>query len=186
MSELAPSPNTPPPPQAPSVRSDRLRLLLAGLIGALLASVAFLIVLLVQARGPAEAVPPRVKSAPLGQPFGQSFDDMMRDMQQRMRNMGGGFRLQLGAGGDIDLRVHEEGDDVVVVAKVEGAIEGKFDMKVNGRFFTLSGQRRLGGGAFQGTVSFSQSITLPADVDATKMTSEFKDGVVRVRLPKKN
>ena len=57
--------------------------------------------------------------------------------------------------------------------------------KRQGRSFTLRGQRKLGGGGMLGTMSFQQSITLPADVDQSKMTSEVKDGVLRVRLPKK-
>lgn len=120
-------------------------------------------------------------------PFAQ-IDRMMQRMHQRMqrgmRNFGGGFTLRLG-GNDADLDVREEPDAVIVTARVKDAVAGKFDIKVNGRQFTLRGQRRIGGGAFQGVVSFSQSVSLPADVDPTGMTSKFENGVLRVRLPKK-
>ena len=32
--------------------------------------------------------------------------------------------------------------------------------------------------------SFERSFTLPDDADATKVTSEFKDGMLKVHLPK--
>jgi HSP20 family molecular chaperone IbpA len=170
-----------------------VRLLLAGLVGALLASVVFLSVMLL--RSPPPAAAPAAAAArstapdpadPLGGLFGRGLQDMMRDMQQRMRGFGGGggFTLRLG-GDDLTLDVEEEGDAVVVVARIQDAVEGKFDVKVDGRLFTLRGERRVGQPGMQASVSFSQSVSLPADVDPTKMTSEFKDGVLRVRLPKK-
>jgi HSP20 family protein len=173
-----------------------VRLGLAALCGALFTAACFLAVLLARsapeaprpaafAGAPAAPKQPRAGAAPApSAPSG--LGDVLRDMQRRMRDLsgGGGFSLRFG-GDDVDLEVEEEGDTVVVVARVQGAVEGTFDVKVNGRFFTLSGERRLGGGPVAGTFRFTQTITLPADVDASRMTSELKDGVLRVRLPKK-
>jgi HSP20 family molecular chaperone IbpA len=187
-------PSRTPPPR----RAERLHLFLAGLVGALTTAVVFLSILLLRSDPPASPSRPEAGEAASGpsavapdpgrpgSPVGQGLQDLMRGMQRRMQNLssGGGFTLRLG-GDDVDLQLQEEADAVIVVARVKDAVADKFNVQVNGRLFSLTGERRLGSGGFKGTVSFSQSLTLPADVDSTGMTSEFKDGVLRVRLPKR-
>ncbi len=141
--------------------------------------------------------PPGAASAPgqpgagAGQGLGGIFGQLQQQMQQAFKGFGRGgaggpntFSFRLG-GDDADLDVQEDPDSVIVVAKVKGAIAEKFDIQVDGRMFTLRGERRIGGGAMTGTMSFSKSVSLPSEVDVSKMISEVKDGELRVRFPKK-
>ena len=223
-------------PSGHSRRQERVRLLLAGLVGALLASLVFLTLELVRkpsgrespglsalGRGNLVAVPTTPGAVPYdpdadpdaqapgsqapgsqapgaqapgsqaGSPFGQGLGSLLGRMQQQMKQAfggtatgsgGGGFTFRFG-GDDTSLDAEDAGDAIIVIAKVKDAVTDKFDIQIEGRSFTLRGQRKLGGGGMLGTMSFQQSITLPADVDQSKMTSEVKDGVLRVRLPKK-
>jgi HSP20 family molecular chaperone IbpA len=184
----------PPDPQTsrtpPPRRVERLHLFLAGLVGALCTAVIFLTVLLLRSEQP--RTPDRPQKAAtsdpgrLASPRAQTLPDPGPGAWPRLPNLGsaGAFTLRLG-GEDVDLKLEEDAEAVWVVARVKNAVADKFNIQVQGRIFSLAGERKIGSGGFQGTVSFSQSLTLPADVDPTRMTSEFKDGVLRVRLPKK-
>lgn len=174
------------PPAPPARKGEALRLLLAGLIGALLTAAIFLAVLL--ARGASAPTAPTPAAAEADGPGSAGLRGLLGGLQKRFRSLGssGGFALRIG-GDDVDLSVEEETDAVVVVARVKDAIADKFDIRVDGRAFTLRGERKLSapGGLGAGTVAFSQTIHLPADVDPARMTSAFRDGVLRVRLPKR-
>lgn len=176
--------------------SERVRLWLAFFVGALCATVAFLVLELVRKETRTSAAPVAVASdtgapvspdpnapPPRADPLGQLFQQMTRGFGQAFGGGGsrGGFTFRFGSD-DVDLDVQDEGDAIVVVAKVQGAIEGKFRIRVDGDTFTLTGERQLGS---HGSMSFSKSVSLPAPVDSSRMTQSLKDGVLRVRLPKR-
>jgi HSP20 family protein len=69
---------------------------------------------------------------------------------------------------DIDVSVHEG----VITLKGERKLEKKSDDEKHHRIESFYG-------------SFARSFVLPADVDQAKITAESRDGVLTVRLPKK-
>jgi HSP20 family protein len=69
---------------------------------------------------------------------------------------------------DIDVSVHEG----VITIKGERKLEKKSDDEKHHRIESFYG-------------SFSRSFVLPADVDEAKISAESRDGVLTVRLPKK-
>ncbi|MCX7722332.1 MAG: Hsp20/alpha crystallin family protein [Verrucomicrobiae bacterium] len=85
-------------------------------------------------------------------------------------------------------------DENEYLIKVELAGLSKDDVKVTveGGTLTISGERKIEkeekGKRFHRVEraygSFMRSFTLPDDADAANVTAEFKDGVLRVHLPK--
>lgn len=90
------------------------------------------------------------------------------------------------------LDLSETGDAVEVKMDVPGIMSADIDVRINGNLLTISGQRkeekeekgrtyhrieRRSGG-------FSRSITLPCAVDESKIDAQYRDGILRVILPK--
>jgi HSP20 family protein len=88
-----------------------------------------------------------------------------------------------------------ESDDHEVVIKAELPEMKREDIHVSfeNNVLTLKGERRRGhdvkGEAFQRAErfygTFSRSFTLPATVDAARISASYKDGVLTVRLPQR-
>jgi HSP20 family protein len=90
----------------------------------------------------------------------------------------------------VDL--YEKDDHFVIKAELPGI--GKEDIKVDlkDRVLTLSGERIYDNEVKEENYyrkersygKFQRAFALPADVDSDKITAEFKDGVLRVEVPK--
>jgi HSP20 family protein len=92
-----------------------------------------------------------------------------------------------------NVDIHETPDALVLEADLPG-IEGKdLDVRVEDNMLTIRGERK-----FEAKVSeedylrleraygtFSRSFSLPHTVDAEKVDAEYKNGVLTVRLPKR-
>ena len=96
--------------------------------------------------------------------------------------------------GSAQVSLNEKGNDYVVTAKIPGAKRGDINVRLSGRLLTLSSSAKGGSRqtANNGQVtqqnqfasSFQQAFTLPGPVDAAKMKSKFKDGVLTLTIPK--
>jgi HSP20 family protein len=90
----------------------------------------------------------------------------------------------------VDL--YEKDDQFVIKAELPGV--GKDDIKVDlkDRVLTLSGERTYDNEVKEENYyrkersfgKFQRAFRLPADVDSDKIKAEFKDGVLRVEVPK--
>ena len=90
----------------------------------------------------------------------------------------------------VDL--YEKDDHFVIKAELPGI--GKDDIKVDlkDRVLTLSGERIYDNEVKEENYyrkersygKFQRAFALPADVDSDKITAEFKEGVLRVEVPK--
>jgi HSP20 family protein len=86
----------------------------------------------------------------------------------------------------------ENGKEYTIKADLPEVKKEDIDVKVENGVLTLSGERRVEKStddekehrreAFYGR--FARSFSLPEDVDATKITADCKDGVLKVHLPK--
>ncbi|MBN1237115.1 MAG: Hsp20/alpha crystallin family protein [Gammaproteobacteria bacterium] len=86
----------------------------------------------------------------------------------------------------------ESGKEYTIKADLPEVKKEDIDVKVENGVLTLSGERRVEKStddekehrreAFYGR--FSRSFSLPEDVDASKISADCKDGVLKVHLPK--
>jgi len=90
------------------------------------------------------------------------------------------------------IDVSETGKMIVVNAEIPGIDAKNIDISLNGRVLTIKGERKQEQEEKEGSYhrmerrygSFSRSFELPADVDADKIKAKYKDGVLKLNLPK--
>jgi len=88
--------------------------------------------------------------------------------------------------------IYETENEIVVKAEIPGLKKEDVKLSVQDNVLTLSGERKFEEETKKenyvrverGYGSFTRSFTLPAYVDATKISAEFKDGLLEVKLPK--
>jgi len=89
--------------------------------------------------------------------------------------------------------IHEQDGNLVLKAELPGIDPKDVDVRVENNVLTLRGERKLDSEVKRENYhrversygSFSRSFTLPSVVDTDKIKAEFKDGVLRLVLPKK-
>lgn len=150
---------------------------------------------LLQAAPAAPVVPPQAATNPWS-----AMNAQMNRMQAQMNRMlnsafqnPGGMDFIDGQG-SAQVSLNETGNDYVVTAKIPGAKQGDINVRLSGRLLTLSSSAKGGSRqtANNGQVTqqsqyasnFQQAFTLPGPVDAAKMKSNFKNGVLTLTIPK--
>jgi HSP20 family protein len=102
------------------------------------------------------------------------------------------FPMDFEGYGIVDLDMYQTGNDVVIEASIPGINPDDINISVTGDVLTIKGEvkeekenkeadyhireRRYG--------SFSRSITLPTQVVTDKANAEFKNGILKLTLPK--
>jgi HSP20 family protein len=96
-----------------------------------------------------------------------------------------------GSGAYPAINVFNDGDDFVVVAELPGVKKEDLDVQVRGDTLRLRGKKTV---AYDETASvhrreraageFDRTVTLPADIDAARVSAEYRDGVLTLRLPR--
>lgn len=94
--------------------------------------------------------------------------------------------------GQLALDVYQTKDNIVILAPIAGVKLDDMTVAVSDDVLTIKGKRHL-----EVTVAeenyftqecfwgdFSRSIVLPASVDSNKITASFKDGVLKIEIPK--
>jgi HSP20 family protein len=92
--------------------------------------------------------------------------------------------------------VSEDAKEILVSADLPGVEPKEVEITVKENVLTLSGERKTEKeekdeqeGTYhrveRTTGAFSRSFVLPSTVDETKVSAEYKDGVLRVHLPKR-
>lgn len=90
--------------------------------------------------------------------------------------------------------IYKDRDQYVLEAELPGLSKNDFDIKVDHHSLTLSGERKLEKRTENGDYhrversygSFTRVFTLPDAVDSEKVSAEYKDGLVRIVLLKKD
>jgi HSP20 family protein len=90
------------------------------------------------------------------------------------------------------IDVAEQDDAIAVRAEVPGCKPEEIEVSVHGNTLTISGQKKetkedkdKGYYHVESTHgSFRREVTLPADVDNSKVAATYKDGVLAITLPK--
>lgn len=89
------------------------------------------------------------------------------------------------------INVFNDGDDFVVVAELPGVRKEDLDIQVRGDTLRIRGKKSI---AYDEKASihrrersageFDRTLSLPDDVDAAKVSAEYRDGVLTLRLPR--
>jgi len=89
--------------------------------------------------------------------------------------------------------IFENDNEVIIKAELPGMNPNDMEVRLENNVLMLKGERRFEKEAKEENYhrvereygSFSRSFTLPTAVDGEKVTAEYKDGVLKVVLPKK-
>lgn len=89
------------------------------------------------------------------------------------------------------VNIGEDGDKIFIQAELPGTRRDDLDISIEGATVTLSGERKTDGAGNVGyhrrerrSGTFRKAITLPYEVNAEGVEAAFKDGVLRMVLPK--
>lgn len=92
-----------------------------------------------------------------------------------------------------NVDIYENKDQIVLEAELPGMSREDFDLSIENNIITLRGERRFEKKdeadnyhrVERSYGSFTRSFTLPQTVSADTATAEYKNGVLRVTLPKR-
>ena len=89
--------------------------------------------------------------------------------------------------------IYEQGGDLVLKAELPGVDSKDVDVRIENNVLTLKGERKVDHEVKRDNYhrveraygAFTRAFTLPTTVDTTKVKADFKDGVLRIVLPKR-
>jgi len=88
--------------------------------------------------------------------------------------------------------IYETDDDFVVYADIPGVAKDKVSVEATDNILTIKGERTASGGDERSEIrserfigSFTRTIALPSEVDATEAKASLDAGVLKLTLPKK-
>ena len=90
------------------------------------------------------------------------------------------------------IDVAEQENEIVVRAEVPGCKADDIDISVHGNVLTISGEKKLSEEKKEKGYyhvesaygSFRREVTLPTDINQSKVDATYKDGVLSITLPK--
>lgn len=94
--------------------------------------------------------------------------------------------------GQLSVDVYETGSELIIIAPIAGVRMENINLTITDDVLTINGHRHLEHQVknddyviqecFWG--EFSRSIVLPDNVDTSKINASFKDGVLKISIPK--
>ncbi|WP_035237087.1 Hsp20/alpha crystallin family protein [Desulfobacter vibrioformis] len=122
--------------------------------------------------------------------------ETMNLLQKRLDNLYGDYEKSSGYRWGFEqntprTNLYENGDNFEIRAEVPGLEKDDLNVKIQGNYLEISGQRKSDTPESYKTHkterssgSFSRSFTLSEDVDSTRVDATLKDGVLYLTLPK--
>ena len=124
------------------------------------------------------------------------------NLQERMNRLFEESTRGLGRGQEEDwamgawapaVDIYEKGTDVVLKAELPGVDPKDVDIRIENNVLTLRGERKFEEETKQENYhrversygAFTRAFTLPSTVDTGNVKAEYKDGVLRITLPKR-
>lgn len=94
--------------------------------------------------------------------------------------------------GELLVDVFQQNDNIIIRSTVAGVKPEDIDIDINNDMITIRGKRRETSGIEEDDYfyrecywgSFSRSVILPCEVQASKVKANLKDGVLSITLPK--
>ena len=124
-------------------------------------------------------------------------DRMNRLFDESFRSRGAGAGQEddwaLGGSWAPAVDIYEHDGNIVLKAEIPGIDPKEVDIRVENNVLTLRGERKIDQEIKRDNYhrveraygAFSRSFTLPNVVDTDKIKAEYRDGVLRVTLPKR-
>jgi len=117
------------------------------------------------------------------EPFGE-FDRFFNDFPA--------LNMQHAGFGDMAVDMYEDGNNLIAEMSVPGIEADKIDVSVEGNYLRVTGKReeekeKKAKQFYSKEIhrgSFERALRLPAPVNEGKVTAEYKDGVLKITLPK--
>ena len=124
--------------------------------------------------------------------------DAMGLLRGRLGNVFSDFDKSVGYGDEWSAtgsyprtNLYDKGDLFKLIAEIPGLSKDQLNVKIQGNYLEISGNRQVNTPeGYQvhrnerGSASFTRSLTLPAEVDAGKVSATLKDGILVLTLPK--
>ncbi len=118
-------------------------------------------------------------------PMNHFFDDFFGDLFKNER-------ADSDRGWNPKVDIFEQADQIVMTAELPGVEKDDISVNVNGRVLTVKGERASDDEVKKDNYyrrersygSFERSFTLPDETDFEKIKAEYKDGVLRLNIPK--
>lgn len=115
---------------------------------------------------------------------------LQRAMDDAKRSDWFGIRTT-GRGAFPPVNVFEQGEDFAVVAELPGVKKEDLDIQVKGATLRIRGRKAIDYGEKvsvhrreRAAGEFDRVVTLPAQIDSSKVKAEYRDGVLTLRLPR--
>jgi HSP20 family protein len=131
----------------------------------------------------------------------EPFRDLTTLQERMNRLFSESYRTQQGSEDDWALGgtwapavdIYEQDHNIVIKAELPGVDPKDVDIRLDNNVLTLKGERKLDSEVKKENYHrveraygvFTRSFTLPNTVDANNIKAEFKDGVLRITLPKR-
>ena len=113
------------------------------------------------------------------------FDDIFREIERMMNEMMGAGSVDMewgtnvgdaGFGSDTHVDIHEDDEEVRVIADLPGVEKRDIDLKCDGKLLTIS--------ARTAQRQYDERVRLPAHVDEHSASASYKNGVLEVVMKK--
>jgi HSP20 family protein len=129
----------------------------------------------------------------------EPFRDLMSLQERMSRLFGESYRPQteedwaLGGSWAPAVDIYEQENNIVIKAEVPGVDPKDVDIRLENNVLTIKGERKFDNEVKKENYHrveraygvFTRSFTLPTVVDPNAIKAEYKDGVLRVTLPKR-
>ncbi len=120
-------------------------------------------------------------------------DELNRFFDDRLWRMRDSNKEELGAAFMPAVDVYEDQDGLVLSVEVPGMEPKDVDLRIENGVLTLRGERKLEREDRKENYlrversygTFARSFSLPPTVDAERVKADYKNGVLRVQLPKR-
>jgi HSP20 family protein len=140
-----------------------------------------------------ELAPAKVRELFPGEPFQTFRQRMNRFFEEAFGPLGlPGEGMSL-AGWTPSCDIYETGNEIVVKAELPEVRKEDVKVSIDGNTLELTGERKFTQETERENYhriertygQFMRSFTLPTSVDSNKISAEFKEGILRVTLPKR-
>lgn len=136
----------------------------------------------------------RRRESPAALDLWDAFDDLRREFESSF----GGLELP-GVSGLLDwptgpaIDLVEGDDEILVLADLPGVQKDKLELTIQGNLLTIKGEKKLEEPTKSRKVvrtetwigSFSRTVNLPDSINPEKVEALFRDGVLRIRIAKR-
>jgi HSP20 family protein len=124
-----------------------------------------------------------------------TFDRLTNLREELDRAFGSSFNSSFRPVGSLNrwnpaVDVYQDNDQFTVYAELPGLKKEEIEISLNGDTLTIGGERKHEANGGQGFRAeryfgkFQRSLTLPVSVNSEKINATYKDGVLKVVLPK--